>query len=371
MKKFRHTTQKDWTATQCSIKKYYLIKPFNDVVCKELIENSQDWELIPNVEVGKVYKDGNKWLILVKELINSDKCRAIGFGTNGKWFELTEFDLNGRELEATKDEWFERCAEEAIKRGLVDGSKFNCAKGRFDAKVNSYRINNKLSLIDGYSGILMNSDTGEWATLIEEKKPNYTITSLKKKGSEIIYRLQFGGSYRANDNSNGYSLETLMNSGNVEIYSVKNSKEEEFTIGDIIKTKHVNPAPLNKIELYSNDIHLSNKNCSALMEAFIKVKIEEKKPILTTHDGVELFEGDYAYSIDTNYKNEPLGTYTAFKAVQSLEGILFSTPEKAQEYIDNNQKRYSLEDVRSAFAKERYSPWTFNPIINELKKQTK
>jgi hypothetical protein len=98
--------------------------------------------------------------------------------------------------------------------------------------------------------------------------------------------------------------------------------------------------------------------------------VEDKKPILTTHDGVDLFEGDKYFPIHNRYITN--GAESTVKQDYKKcnytheDYIIFSTKEKAQEYIDYNKPKYSLNDIKNDWL----NVWEHqsNYIINNLKK---
>lgn len=238
MKKYKHKQTGDIAFYNGN---NYEVEALGLYVPDRFIENSNDWELITNIEVGKVYKkDG--LLILVKEKDdNSEKLSAIGFNFDNKWNELREFRLCFDTLtEATNEEQFERLKEEAIKRGLVEGVKFEPSFGYGTRKLENYLLDDEdLSLISKDHDFLMDANTGKWAT-----------------------------------------------------------------------------------------------------------PIEEKKPILTTHDGVELFEGNMIFYVTKQFEihSNPCNKFDG----TNNNYVCFSTKEKAQEYIDLHQKKYSLADLQEA-----------------------
>jgi len=182
MKQYKHKVL-GYIATETNSKENYKVShPRHFTIPKWIVENSNDWELITNIEVGKLYKkDG--LLILVKEKDdNSEKLSAIGFNFDNKWNELREFRLCFDTLtEATKDEWFERCKEEAIKKGLVKGVNFEPAFGYGTRNLENYFLDDEdLSLISKDHDFLMDANTGKWATVIEEKAQEHIDLHQKK-----------------------------------------------------------------------------------------------------------------------------------------------------------------------------------------------
>jgi hypothetical protein len=67
-----------------------------------------------------------------------------------------------------------------------------------------------------------------------------------------------------------------------------------------------------------------------------------KEPLLTTEDGIDVFDKDIVYSVNPfnfNINRNIIGC-TVFK-----KNIIFSTKEAAQVYIDKNKLKYSEQDV--------------------------
>jgi len=245
----------------------YEVKSIGLYIPDRYIENSNDWELIPSIEVGKVYKAiYGKSMFLVKEILGYNKFNAIGFG-QWNWYELSTFysiDIT----EATKEEWFERLKEEAIKRGLVKGARIELNNVIYYEKLNEVFLDKDYSFCGNGFYTIMDAKTGKWATVIEDKKP--------------------------------IKLEPIR--------------------------KHNESIEAHVINISSNHV--------------------VKKPILTTYDGVELFEGDkYWYVLTSLYIYDSI----VIKCdIFSSNAIRFSTKEKAQEYVNLHQKKYSLNDINEA-----------------------
>lgn len=161
MKKYKHKQTGDMASYNGS---KYIVDSIGLYVPDRYIENSNDWVLIPSIEVGKIYKSSKTpVIVLIKEEVDSVDAKCMGFDGFGNWCKLSYFSIEHL-VEATKEEWFERLKEEAIKRGLVEGARFNG-----DCIVNDYMMFN-FSLVDVKRGYLMNAATGKWATPIEENK---------------------------------------------------------------------------------------------------------------------------------------------------------------------------------------------------------
>lgn len=84
--------------------------------------------------------------------------------------------------------------------------------------------------------------------------------------------------------------------------------------------------------------------------AFSKKELAEgyvffnKKPLFTTEDGVDIYEGDDYYRVNTNWNLATLTMGERFS--NSYAGAkFFSTKEAAEEYIDRNKPVFSKNDI--------------------------
>jgi hypothetical protein len=126
------------------------------------------------------------------------------------------------------------------------------------------------------------------------------------------------------------------------IYSIKRlSDGEVFTIGDrvhqVLPLKDDNTWIIKEFSTKDTRCFTIGVNITCIEKA--------KTPIFTTEDGVEIFEGDSFWILEsdfTYYKcNEPAhslsGTYSERK--------YFSTKEKAEEYVLLNKPCISINDI--------------------------
>lgn len=258
--KYKHKITGYIAAETQSGKNYKVSVPQHFTIPKWIVEDSRDWELINQTnEVGKFYKHPRTpLLILIKELTDDNCVYAVGFGGDGEWYEKTSFGTDGL-IEATKEEWLERLKEEAIKRGLIKDVRFKNSFSHHVHELNDYILFDNC-LTNSQGAMLMESDTGKWATVVEDKR---------------------------------------------------------FT--------------------------------------------------LTTHDGVELFEGDTFYFVDYYWGVSKSGALNeCFTRIESYKE--FSTKEKAEEYVEWNKPKYSLKNIMNVFSKDGATASAFNSVINELKK---
>src|SRR5690606_8522332 len=148
-----------------------------------------------------------------------------------------------------------------------------------------------------------------------------------------------------------YPCQGASNGGNYQVIeSVKRlSDGEVFTIGDkdrISKLQHDGSFTID--EFYfdcNNDKLLCNGKCTGNGHVSI-TKIEHcKKPLFTTEDGVEMFEGDtfywYAQSINEIMKSTVKKGATE---TDSNRFKKFSNIESAQSYYNFEQKLFSAND---------------------------
>ena len=142
------------------------------------------------------------------------------------------------------------------------------------------------------------------------------------------------------ENSEDYTISLLNCNGN-KIHSVKRLSDGEiFTIGD--KT---NFGLISKIVINNNSLsfYFEQKSCGYNLQTLIKWK-----PLFTTEDGVDIFEGDYSYGVH-NSKFDIVKIKHINTVYVGDNFIEFSTKEKAEEYILMNKPVLSLNDVASIY----------------------
>lgn len=215
-----------------------------------------------------------------------------------------------------------------------------------------------------------------WQEVIEK---DYEILSFKSKSSNRIITLRGNGYYvveplRPFDcpNNKGGSLKQQLydvEKGYYIIHSVKRlSDGEVFTVGDEIITGASDSYAsiygfkiVNK-KLCINHTHsfLVNQMCPGTPSDCHLYLISKKiKPLFTTEDGVDIFEGDihYGFTFDT---------FCIFKSKTSKDTSLqsyrkFSTKKAAEEYVLMNKPCLSLNDVFKVYPKLKRSSnniWT-------------
>ena len=183
------------------------------------------------------------------------------------------------------------------------------------------------------------------------------INHIEYKG--LIKTKDVDGLFKWDYTNNAFTEDFLLDSTGFAIHSVKRlSDGEVFTVGDTVlrlKTKVI----IEKFKFENERLHVyfSNGNANHLNEIF-----HIKKPLFTTEDGVDIFEGD-EFVITSNFKLEMYRgiPFIADKATTVLNNRkYFSTKKAAEEYILYNKPCLSINDVKNSLT---YS--------NELKKLRK
>ena len=137
----------------------------------------------------------------------------------------------------------------------------------------------------------------------------------------------------------GY-IEALLKCDNARIHSVKRNDGEIFTIGD--KT---NFGLISKIVINNNSLlfYFEQKSCGYNLQTLIKWK-----PLFTTEDGIDIYEGDYSYGIH-NSKFDIVKIKHISTVYVGDNFIEFSTKEKAEQYILLNKPCLSVNDIKNIF----------------------
>ena len=184
-----------------------------------------------------------------------------------------------------------------------------------------------------------------WEEVVEK---DYEILSLKSIHSTIVIDYKNGGgayikgTFEAIYKSKDKWIKSFLTSKVWVIHSVKRlSDGEVFTISD--KT---NFGLISKIVINNNSLsfYFEQKSCGYNLQTLIKWK-----PLFTTEDGVDIFEGDYYYyfrfhswTFDKAIANQKFHSQDKL----SSNSLYFSTKEKAEEYILLNKPCLSYGDVQ-------------------------
>jgi hypothetical protein len=148
---------------------------------------------------------------------------------------------------------------------------------------------------------------------------------------------------------------------NWSIHSVKRLSDFEiFTIGD-----KLNKSYISNILLQQDTIWLMCQGDSINSKLNDAIKI--KQPLFITEDGVDIFEGDYYYPVEKTYYflHEK---QTNNHCTNDDKFWIFSTKEKAEEYILMNKPCLSLQEIVNSNGGKSVNGWEH---LEELKKLVK
>lgn len=242
-----------------------------------------------------------------------------------------------------------------------------------------YQVNDSARGYFGYMKHTVENNPKFWK-LVEEPKfqiLSYYAKNISGKGDnyvdpEYIWTERLPGKqgqwaqFRNNEWITGtYTTEEITNHNGYGIHSVKRlSDGEVFTIGDKIKHSHVK-LPIVKFENLSHGdlvVELTNGN-SYSVDCISKLK----DPLLTTEDGVEIFEGGEFWEVFDNYSRIAKVNFYCIETFlkHGSDRKTFSTKEKAEEFIEKNTKKYSLIDIEEALSV--LNPYLGQPLIGSLK----
>jgi len=218
--------------------------------------------------------------------------------------------------------------------------------------IKEYPGSPKLGTINGETAItqplyIVENQPEFWEKVIEK---DYEILELALLSSDKHRIVNMIG------NTSGY-IESLLNCNGNKIHSVKRlSNGEIFTIGDKAKTTGSYPHIITSIEIRQKSINRKEKSgidriwLNWELNAggnWLETSEKVKKPLFTTEDGVDIFEGDEFYFIAGTNKHidSSYGTLIASQSAKAHCALArFSTKEKAEEYILYNKPCLSLND---------------------------
>lgn len=185
---------------------------------------------------------------------------------------------------------------------------------------------------------------------------------------------------------NGASLEWMLNEYEYYITSVKRlSDGEVFSIGDKINFRGLygNNSEHKYDTIRGFDLK-QDANLGILYHNGLVglSKIEKyKEPILTTFDGVELFNQDVYYFIWLNKPAHGQEINKVYKAIVrdleedtswSSDAVFFSTKESAEEYILMNKPLLSLNDLLSVWGNDdSFDVYKESPMFQDFKNLAK
>lgn len=220
-------------------------------------------------------------------------------------------------------------------------------QSQLDYEILSFRANRKINSID--EGTIAFKDSKITGDYVNER------INLRSQKEKYIY----------NDNWDIHSVKRL-------------SDGEVFTVGDRIDGVTVENREIKSITINNQKYHDGDGiklNFSPHAWVWLKNAQKSKSPLFTTHDGVDIYEGDYYYYV---YEFKLTGKCKAFNVSyvgKDKNKTYFSTKEKAEQWIEENKPQYSKKEVEDMIAlyNEKIAPKIaikeyFDKIWNEYEK---
>lgn len=201
-----------------------------------------------------------------------------------------------------------------------------------------------------------------WELVVEK---DYEILELSLKRSEKPQIINIF------DRSDEYIISLLNCNGN-SIHSIKRLSDGEiFTIGDKIIYNEIVPTKLKikSFQIFNNEL-LVHKDCTMNTNKLYEIQ-HIKQPLFTTEDGVDIFENDTIHGVSNDWK--VFSHFTNLQNKIKSWGIkpIFSTKEKAEEYILLNKPCLSYNEVLKAVSiKNKNTFETLKDLVKSKIKQS-
>lgn len=203
----------------------------------------------------------------------------------------------------------------------------------------------------------------------EEEKDYSILTFIHDNGIKIS--IQQDGLYSAAGNINSFlngilSEEELLKFHPYKIRSVRRSSDGEiFKLGDVINKRQV----IESIALVKGEIRVYTQCGFYKLSDIVR---DYKKLVFKSHDGVNLYEGDYFWIVE-----EDLSFSKCKAPVHSLSGMCeerkyFSSKDAAEDYVLMNKECLSLNEILSVWGrKEEKEVYKIHPLFISIKKLAK
>lgn len=215
-----------------------------------------------------------------------------------------------------------------------------------------------------------------WEEVVEK---DYEILSFKNELTGMIWKSdsQLKNTFCLVDGQAPFmNLKTMLSAANICINSVlRKSDNCVFIIGDDVKLK--NNSLSFKINKFDINVHDNSKLLISSFEntfIFNLNAIEKFKPVLfTTEDGVDIYEGDRIHQVnkDFEYYSYYWGIQHGNKGVPFENFKIFSTKEKAEEFIILNKPCLSINDVNNCYNYAPHGSIIHNKLVENLKELVK
>lgn len=209
-------------------------------------------------------------------------------------------------------------------------------------------------------------NSNDWEEIKEDKqeKVPWLITAFKDvKSPNFIWELNKQGSYECSldQDAGWFSLNEMLKGENTVqdgysiIYKVKNSKGQEFTVGNKVRIEN-RESIIKKFVIFRDKymyVLFNETDEHENINDLEKVKSADKpKPILITEDGVEIFKSYFmvfALSKDGSFIEKQDTAYNFIAFGYSDKYVSFSTKEAREEYIKQHKPKFSMADIEGLF----------------------
>lgn len=167
----------------------------------------------------------------------------------------------------------------------------------------------------------------------KQPKPEWEIVALRNNGEVYI---EYQGRFVTP--SHTVALEWALNNG-FEIYSVKRLLD-----GEVVSIDDIDACDVKVIAfgIYYDKMHVITNKESCYKSMHLMQFEKAKQVLFTTKDGVPLHKGDNYWHVSAEFEvTEQVANAQWLSPVRC-----FSTKEKAEEYIRDHKKSFSLNDLK-------------------------
>lgn len=330
MKKYKH--KKTGYIASFDGRKYNLQRydGFNPFIPKELIEDSNDWELVKDYTILS-FKDKDK------------DNGYIYMKSNGDWYE---YEIGMLTLEQCLNN--KKLCIYSVRRES-DGEVFTIGDTIINTNLHEapeVKIDNFFMLNDLiYANEKNGTKCDNLLENIKKVKPKeWEITAFRNKKDSKLAIKQSNDEFSIYINAYDTTSEkSLLSSVDYEIYSVKRlSDSVEFKIGDTVIINGQFQHTIRSFCIIKDFIRFLLITSAYYDTSEGSDIIEKIEKLFTTEDGVDIYEGDMVSCVDSEFN------YCGKLNVQpGYFGITkkFSTKKAAQDYIIMNKPCLSLIDV--------------------------
>lgn len=223
--------------------------------------------------------------------------------------------------------------DEVVDNDIVFDTYDKCYyKKQPNGKWRNHGKHNLINPIDTIEYTIQDKEIGKTRYVIKQE--------LVEKDYKILTYFQKGYPVR----KASFFIEGFTGNKHTSIHSVKRLSDGEiFTVGDKYNDCDLKNGTIRTIAIGDNGIYL---NCSLL-----KNVQQVKKPLFTTEDGVDIFEGNYWFYVkEGSAKIVKTNVFKYGGLPQNKKPVKrFSTEEAAEEYVLLNKPQLSINDIVSMF----------------------